>query len=142
MEIERKNQHWYICRYKNGGITMSKLIKIRPGKFQSIIGFIAGCIFCCIGVFVVIPRAGAFGVVWTLFAILITITTGMNAFTKHGLTAQTIEIDEELTDVDLRNFYTESEVEERLVHLKELFEKSLITETEYTAKKAEILKRL
>jgi flagellar motor component MotA len=123
-------------------MTMSKSIKIRPGKFQSTIGFIAGCIFCCIGIFVVIPRAGTFGYIWTIFAILITITTGMNAFTKHGVATQTIEIDEELTDVDLRNFYTESEVEERLVHLKELFEKSLITESEYTAKKAEILKRL
>lgn len=121
---------------------MSKLLRIRPGKFQSIIGFIAGCIFSLIGIFVVIREAGAFGYVWTIFAILITITMGMNAFTKHGVTTHTVDIEGELTDIDLRNFYTESEVEERLLHLKELYEKSLITEAEYAAKKAEILKRL
>lgn len=121
---------------------MSKLLKIRPGRFQSMIGFFAGCIFCLIGIFVVIPRAGAFGYVWTVFAFLFTAIMGMNAFAKHGVTAQTVEVDEELTDIDLSNFYTESEVEERLIHLKELFDKSLITETEYTVKKAEILKRL
>ena len=121
---------------------MSKIVSIRPGKFQSIIGFIAGCIFCSIGIFVVIPRAGAFGYVWTIFAILITVTTGMNAFTKRGLATHTVELEDELKDVDLRNFYTESEVEERLIHLKEIYEKSLITEAEYTAKKAEILKKL
>ncbi len=121
---------------------MSRLVHIRPGKFQSTIGFIAGCIFCLIGLFVVIPRAGAFGYVWTIFAFLITVTMGMNAFTKQKVATQTIEIEDELEDIDLSNFYTKSEVEERLVHLKELYDKSLITEAEYTAKKQEILKRL
>ena len=123
-------------------MTMSRLVHIRPGKFQSTIGFIAGCIFCLIGLFVVIPRAGAFGYVWTIFAFLITVTMGMNAFTKQKVATQTIEIEDELEDIDLSNFYTKSEVEERLVHLKELYDKSLITEAEYTAKKQEILKRL
>lgn len=121
---------------------MSKIVRVRPGKFQSTIGFIAGCIFCLIGLFVVIPRAGTFGIVWTIFAFLITITMGMNAFSKRKIASHTVEIDEELEDIDLSNFYTESEVEERLIHLKELYDKNLITENEYTAKKADILKKL
>ncbi len=121
---------------------MSKRISIRPGKFQSTIGFIAGCIFCLIGIFIVIPRGGVFGIVWTLFAALITLTTGMNAFTKKSVPTQTIEIEEDFTDPDLRNFYTESEVEERLVLLKDLYDKGLITEDEYCKKKVEILKCL
>lgn len=121
---------------------MSKKISVRPGKFQSTIGFIAGCIFCLIGMFIVIPRSGVFGVIWTLFAVLITVTTGMNAFTKKSTATQTIEIEEDLPDTDLRNFYTESEVEERLILLKDLYDRDLITETEYSKKKAEILKCL
>jgi hypothetical protein len=123
-------------------MAMGKIVKIRPGKFQSIIGFIAGCIFCGIGFIVILPKGGVFGYVWTIFAVLITVTMGMNAFTKRGAATQTVEVDAELEDIDLRNFYTESEVEERLIHLKELYEKSLITESEYTNKKAEILKKL
>lgn len=128
------SEQWRYC--------MSKILKIRPGKFQSIIGFIAGCIFCLIGIFVVIPRAGLFGYIWTIFAVLITITTGMNAFSKHGIATQTVEIENGLEDVDLSNFYTQSEVEERLIQLKELHEKELITDEEYAAKKAQVLKRL
>ncbi len=121
---------------------MGKKISVRPGKFQSTIGFIAGCIFCLIGIFIIIPRTGAFGIVWTLFAALSTVTTGMNAFAKKSIATQTIEIEEDLPDTDLRNFYTESEVEERLVLLKDLYDRGLITESEYGEKKAEILKCL
>lgn len=121
---------------------MNRRITVRPGKFQSTIGFIAGCIFSLVGIFVVIPNTGIFGIVWTLFAVLITVTMGMNAFSKKKISTQTIEIEDDIQDVDLSHFYTESEVEERLIHLKELFDKNLINEAEYSAKKEEILKRL
>ena len=44
---------------------MSKKIHVRPGKGQSKVGFIAGILFCVIGLFVVIPMFGPFGIVWT-----------------------------------------------------------------------------
>lgn len=121
---------------------MSRRITIRPGKFQSTIGFIVGCVFCIVGVFIIMRGAGAFGIMWTLFAFLITVTNGINAFTKRRVDTQTIEVEDELEDTDLSNFYTESEVEERLIRLKDLFDKSLITQEEYSAKKADILKHL
>ena len=61
---------------------MSKKIHVRPGKGQSKVGFVAGLLFCAIGVFVVIPLFGPFGIVWTGMAALITFINyrnGVNA---------------------------------------------------------------
>lgn len=44
---------------------MSKKIKVRPGKTQSKAGFVVGIMFCLIGVFMFIPMAGPFGLLWT-----------------------------------------------------------------------------
>ena len=44
---------------------MKKKVRVKPSKGQSIVGFIIGICFCAIGAFVVIPLAGAFGIVWT-----------------------------------------------------------------------------
>ena len=74
---------------------MSKKVRIKPGKGQSMMGFIVGILFCLIGVFVVIPSVGLFGIFWTLMALIITITNGMNAFTDKGVASHEIEIDEE-----------------------------------------------
>ena len=47
---------------------MSKKIHVRPGKSQSKAGFVVGIIFCLIGLFVVIPIFGLFGILWTAVA--------------------------------------------------------------------------
>ena len=52
--------------------TMSKKIYVKPSKSQSKIGFVAGIIFCLLGIFLVIPTFGPFGICWTLIAVLIT----------------------------------------------------------------------
>lgn len=57
---------------------MKKKVRVKPSKGQSIVGFIIGICFCAIGAFVVIPLAGAFGIVWTLFAGLITVMNAIN----------------------------------------------------------------
>lgn len=67
---------------------------------------------------------------------------GMNVFYSRPQKSTASESEEDEDGIDLRNFYTESEVEERLVHLKELYEKKLITQEEYTRKKVEVLKHL
>ncbi|MDD5935587.1 MAG: SHOCT domain-containing protein [Clostridiales bacterium] len=121
---------------------MSKRITVRPGKFQSTIGFIMGCIFCVVGIYILTRDFGFTGIIWTLFAILITVSCGMNAFHKNNVNLQSYEVEGELADTDLSNFYTESEVEERLIRLKDLYDHKLITEFEYTTKKAEVLKHL
>ena len=137
---------------------MAKKIHVRPSKSQSKIGFIAGIIFCLIGVFVVIPTLGVFGVVWTAFAGLIAYSHYRNGFTDKPINTKEIEIEENGEDVTItthagleRHSYciqgenvgepeTEKEsVEERLKQLTNLYVQSLITREEYEQKKKEIL---
>ena len=60
-----------------------KSVKVKPGKTQSKIGFVAGLLFVVIGVVVAIPTFGLFGVVWTAFAGLIAFSHFKNAFTDE-----------------------------------------------------------
>jgi hypothetical protein len=58
--------------------------QVRPGKPASTIGIIVGAVFVGIGVFIVIPGAGVFGVFWTLLALVRTGYHAANAFSEHG----------------------------------------------------------
>lgn len=74
---------------------MKKKISVRPGKANSMVGFAAGLVFCGIGLFVAIPNFGAFGVFWTLMAVVITVSNAYNAFSESGMATHTVEIEEE-----------------------------------------------
>lgn len=113
---------------------MKKRIYVKPGKAQSTMGFAVGMIFCAIGLFVVIPTFGAFGIFWTLIAVVITVTNGLNAFTDKGVPTQSIEIDEQDE--------SKESLEERLEQLNRLYDQRLITKEEFDAKKAEMLEEL
>lgn len=123
---------------------MKKNIRIKPSKSQSMLGFIAGLIFVFIGVFVAIPSSGLFGVLWTLIAIVITVTHGMNAFGNKGIATEIIEISSEddlKTGGDLRreNIEEEYNFDEKLRKLKELRDDGILSNLEYERKKQEIL---
>lgn len=138
---------------------MSRKIHIRPGKGQSKFGFAVGIIFCLIGVFVVIPNFGIFGLLWTAVAGYITYVNYRNGFTDKQIHSHVVEIDENGEDVIItsdteagRRAYKaegadsterqEESVEERLKKLTNLYAQSLITKEEYEQKKKEILKDL
>ena len=116
---------------------MSKKIKVKQGKSQSVVGFFVGIIFCGIGLFVVIPTFGVFGVFWSIMALVMTVTNGINAFSDKGITTHSIEIE----DTDQFSQGQES-IELRLEKLKDLYEKELISEEEYEEKKKELLQIL
>ncbi|EGT3615518.1 SHOCT domain-containing protein [Clostridium perfringens] len=123
---------------------MKKNIRIKPSKSQSMLGFIAGLIFVFIGVFVAIPSSGLFGVLWTLIAIVITVTHGMNAFGNKGVATEIIEISSEddlKIDGELRKGNVEEEYnfDEKLRKLKELRDDGILSNLEYERKKQEIL---
>ena len=119
---------------------MAKKIHVRPSKSQSKIGFIAGIIFCLIGVFVVIPTFGLFGIAWTAFAGLIAYSHYRNGFTDKPINTKEIEIEENGEVEDCKP--KKEDVEERLRKLVDLYTKSLITREEYEQKKKEILDEL
>ena len=56
-------------------------VTYRPSKSSGVFGGVVGVIFVLIGVFVVIPTFGPFGILWTLFAVAI---TGMNLYQAFG----------------------------------------------------------
>lgn len=135
---------------------MSKKIKVRPGKTQSKAGFIVGIAFCLIGVFVAIPMAGLFGVLWTGVAVWITYSHYRNGFTDKPISNRVIEIEDDGNSAtvrtgvfdDFRTSYDVSmesdgeDIEGRLRKLQSLYQQGLITAEEYEKKKQEILDRL
>jgi hypothetical protein len=113
---------------------MSKRIRVKPSKGESLAGFIGGIIFCCIGLFVAIPTFGIFGVLWSFIAILITASHGYNAFSNKGIPSHEIFIDD--TSESKVTYMTP---EDRLNELQNLLDKNLITEDEFQEKRKQII---
>ena len=123
---------------------MSKNIRIKPGKGQSTIGVIAGILFCIIGVVIAIPTFGLFGVIWTLFALGITILNGMNAFSDKGFATHEIEIEDRIEEQKTSVSYLEQSprkgsVQERLKLIEDLYAEGRITKEEFDQKRKKIL---
>lgn len=136
---------------------MSRKIHVRPGKGQSKFGFVVGIIFCLIGLLLVVPTFGLFGLLWTGVAGYITYVNYRNGFTDKQIDSHVIEIDENGEDVtvtshtgfghhsyrvegtDRKEKQEDESVEERLKKLTNLYVQSLITREEYEQKKKEIL---
>ena len=73
---------------------MKRRVRMKPGKGQSAAGMAVGILFCLLGIFVVIPSFGVFGIFWTGMALIITIMNGINAFSDKGITSHEIYIDD------------------------------------------------
>ena len=120
---------------------MNRRIRVKPGKGQSMAGFIVGIIFCFIGLFIAIPTVGGFGILWTLIALVITISNAYNAFSDKGIASHEITIDE----VDGNSYPSTGSsktTEERLKEAQGLYDRSLITYEEYQQKRRQILEEL
>lgn len=115
-----------------------KRIKVQPSKGQSKITFFVGIVFCLIGVFVVIPSAGLFGVFWTAMAGIITYTHFRNGFTEEGIPTQEIIVDEN----DYSQYEESNDIENRLRKLESLYQQGLITRDEYDEKRKELIDQL
>ncbi|BCK00333.1 SHOCT domain-containing protein [Anaerocolumna chitinilytica] len=129
---------------------MNRRIRVKPSKGQSLFGFIIGIIFCFIGFIVVVPTFGAFGLLWTLIAIVITAMNAINFFTDKGVASHEFIID----DVDKSNNFTAEvpkytystpaapSAKDRLEELQNLYDKNLITFDEFEEKRKKILDEL
>ena len=54
----------------------------RPSKAEGIFGILFGLVFVCVGLFVIVPALGPFGIAWTVLAVIITFYNVWLAFGK------------------------------------------------------------
>ena len=113
-----------------------KRVTYRPNKAGGVFGVVWGGLFVLIGLVFVIPTFGGFGVLWTLGALAITCVNAYRTFGKNYVGPEIYIEDDEAAPA------AASSIEERLQELRNLYDRSLITEEEYEAKKQEILKEL
>ena len=116
-----------------------KRVTYRPSKTAGIFGVLWGAVFVVIGLVVVIPSAGAFGILWTLMTLGI---TGYNAYCAFGKGYVGPEIHIEEDGENSAPSSGGDSVQQRLQELRNLYDRSLITEEEYQEKRREILKEL
>ena len=111
---------------------MSYRVGVKPGKAASAGGMVAGCLFVLLGVTVIVPVFGIFGMVWTAVAAAITVFYAYNLFSRRG--ASTYEVDVESRD-------NVEDLDAGLRKLAKLKEDGLLTDQEYEQKRAEITRR-
>ena len=79
-------------------------VTYRPSKAQGVFGVVWGGIFVLIGLVVVIPTFGPFGILWTLIAVGITVMNGLHAFgTRYVGPEIRIEDEEDGEEVSRRS---------------------------------------
>ena len=138
---------------------MRRNIRYQPSKAGAIMGVVVGILFILIGIFEVIPIFGFFGIVWTLFAVGITIVNVGQALGKKNFMPE-IRVEDEDGSHDADKF-TRREAsfrpdaadhmhitgaslspKERLEQLEVLKGAGLIDDGEYQDMRTEILKGL
>ena len=128
-------------------------VTYRPSKAQGAFGMVWGGVFILIGLFVVIPAVGPFGILWTLAAVAITAMNGYQAFGKTYKGPE-ITIEEDSAQTPDGNPSSPApevhdhipspalDAKQRLEQLESLKQAGLITQSEYDQKRREILERL
>ena len=127
-------------------------VTYRPSKAQGAFGVAVGVVFVIIGLVMVIPSFGPFGILWTLIAVGLTAMNAYQAFGKGYAGPEiTIEEDEEprrgtssapAPETHDHIPSTALDVKGRLEQLKDLKEAGLLSQEEYDKKRQEILKGL
>ena len=115
-------------------------VTYRPSRAQAGIGLAGGALFVVLGVTVAIPNFGLFGIIWTLFALGITVYNGYMAFGKKYIGPEINIEDEAAPSTGAQD--DSGDPEARLTKLAELRGKGLITDEEYEEKRREILDEL
>jgi hypothetical protein len=109
-------------------------IRVKPSRSQAALGMVMGIVFVGIGILVVIPIFGPFGMIWTLMSLALAVYFAINVFSSRGLAH---------TEIDIENGAKPEEGElqfdERLRRLERLREERLISADEYQRKREEIM---
>ena len=120
-----------------------RVVRIHPSKPSMVLSLVVGVIFCLLGVFIVIPTFGVFGLFWTLISAGITVVNAMPLFSGEDRDLyHTMTIEEDGGYDGLAADTESDDAAARLEKLKELYDRRLITAEEYESKREEILRRL
>ena len=126
---------------------MRRRYRVRPSKGALVMTAVMGLFFTCIGVCVVIPATwklgpmALFGLLWTGIAVYTAVSSLLALTGKKNVTGYSgMEVYEETEEEPVST--AASTAEARLQELRNLYDRSLITEEEYEAKRREILKEL
>lgn len=106
---------------------------VRPGKAASVIGVLGGVLFLILGVVIVIPTFGPFGVIWTLFALITAGFYGYNLVSASGSSLYQVDVSPSALEVDA------TDPASRLRMVDRMLDEGLITTEEHHAKRAAIL---
>jgi multidrug efflux pump subunit AcrA (membrane-fusion protein) len=112
---------------------------VKPSKPASAMGLVVGIVFVGIGLTMAIPRAGAFGVFWTLIAVAITGYNALNLFSEEGVATEVVDFETSPGPTTASGVLTP---EQRLASLDGLRQQGLITEQEYAEQRRRILESI
>ena len=116
--------------------------RVRLSKPMSALAMIVGIVFVGIGIFLVIPHAGAFGVLWTLIAVAITGYHAVNLFSERGVAHEVVEFDATESETFQGSAPSTESTEQRLGKLDSLKRKGLLRDEEYEEQRKSILEDL
>lgn len=121
----------------------TKRYQVRPGKLPAVTGLVVSVFFVLLGVLVVIPGTGLFGIVWTGIAVVNMIIYATHVRSSKDMISSEIIVEDEERETD-REDRTEERADaetsaERLRAAEELYQQGLITYEEYQKKRAEII---
>lgn len=120
-----------------------RVVRIHPSKPSMVLSLVVGVIFCLLGVFIVIPTFGVFGLFWTLISAGITVVNAMPLFSEEERDLyHTMTVEEDSGYDGLAADTQSDDIAARLEKLKALYDRRLITAEEYESKREEILRRL
>ena len=120
-----------------------RVVRIHPSKPSMVLSLVVGVIFCLLGIFIVIPTFGVFGLFWTLISAGITVVNAMPLFSGEDRDLyHTMTIEEDGGYDGLAADTQSDDIAARLEKLKALYDRRLITAEEYESKREEILRRL
>ena len=115
---------------------MNKRMRMKPSRGQSIFGMAMGIVFCLIGLCIVIPSLGFFGIIWTGVAVGITVMNAINVFSDEGIATHEIIVEDIEKTVGQPK---KASMEERLSMVDQLYKQGAITMEEREEKRKKIL---
>lgn len=133
---------------------MRKRVTVKPSKASASFGLFVGIIFCIIGVVIVIPTFGLFGLCWTAIAVGITVMNWKQYSHKpedrdmygYEVAVDDLETDSENGESHRKDVFdevdTKEDIQGRLELIEQLYQEGTITRDEYDQKRQQILNEI